>query len=108
VRIHYVASVPGGAVVHDSHDAHMPSEIIVGSTKVICGVERALANMRPGEQRRVVVPWSLAFGEDGRPPSIPPRTDLTFVIDLYLPAEIINEKRGRPVNPAGGGGGRRR
>jgi hypothetical protein len=107
VRIHYVAALPDGTRVHDSHETHMPSEIILGSTKVMCGVERSLVGMRPGEERRVLVPWSLAFGEEGRPPSVPPRADLLFVIDLYLPADIVNEKRGRPVNPAGGGGRRR-
>ena len=102
VRVHYVASLPGGATLHDTHDANMPSEIIVGSTKTICGFERALVGMRPGEQRRAFVPWSLAFGEEGRPPEVPPRADLVFVIDLYLPADVVIEHGSHPVNPAGG------
>lgn len=110
VRVHYVASLPNGAILHDSHDSHdgysVASEVILGSTKTICGFERALLGMRPGEQRRVVVPWSLAFGENGRPPEIPPRTDLVFVIDLYLPADVVIEHGLPPANP--GGGGRRR
>ena len=103
VRVHYMASLPGGLVIHDSHDGNMPAEIIIGSTKTICGFERALSGMRPGEQRRVLVPWSLAFGESGRPPEVPPRTDLVFVIDLYLPAKTVIEQGSHPVNPAGGG-----
>jgi FKBP-type peptidyl-prolyl cis-trans isomerase len=103
VRVHYIASLPNGAVLHDSHDSGLPSDIILGSTKTICGFERALLGMRPGEQRRVLVPWSLAFGESGRPPEVPPRTDLVFVIDLYLPAETVIEQGSHPVNPAGGG-----
>jgi hypothetical protein len=107
VRVHYVASLEGaGAPLHDSHDGNVPSEIILGSTKTICGFERAVLGMRPGEQRRAVVPWSLAFGEAGRPPEIPPRADLVFVVDMYLPAEVVFERGSRPVNP--GGGGRRR
>jgi FKBP-type peptidyl-prolyl cis-trans isomerase len=105
VRVHYVARTASGKTIHDSHDANVPSEIILGSTKVLCGFERALLGMRAGEQRRAYVPWSLAFGERGRPPEIEPRTDLVFVIDLYLPAEVVFENRSRPVNP---GGGRRR
>lgn len=100
VRVHYVASVPGGKVVHDSDS--VPSEIVLGSTKAMCGFERALLGMRPGEQRRVVVPWQLALGDVGRPPDIPPRADLTFVIDLYLPAGVVNSLRGPPVNPMAG------
>ena len=107
VRVHYIASLPDGSVIHDSHD-EMPAEIIVGSTKTICGFERALIGMRPGEQRRVVIPSSLAFGESGRSPQIPPHTDLVFVIDLYLPADVVNENGMPPANPMRGAGGRRR
>jgi len=103
VRVHYVASLPGGAIVHDSHEGNMPAEIIIGSTKTICGFERALVGMHPGEQRRVTIPSSLAFGEDGRPPEIPPRTDLVFVVDLYLPADVVSQHGMPPASPMGGG-----
>jgi hypothetical protein len=105
VRVRYVASLPDGKVVHDSEN--MPSEIILGSSKILCGLERALAGMRPGEERRVVVPWQLAFGEEGHAPEVPPRTDVTFVLDLYLPADVSSAQGSHPVNPAGGGGRRR-
>jgi len=104
VRVHYVASSPDGTVLHDSHEGNLPSDIILGSTKTICGFERALLGMRPGEQRRAFVPSSLAFGEAGRPPGVPPRTDLVFVIDLYLPADAVIDQGSHPANPAGGGG----
>ena len=103
VRVHYVASLADGTVLHDSHEGNVPSEIIYGSTKTICGFERALDGMSPGEQRRVRVPWSLAFGENGRPPEVPARADSVFVIDLYLPADVVMENGSRPVNPMGGG-----
>jgi peptidylprolyl isomerase len=97
VRAHYIASTPDGQVLHEADD--MPSEVIIGSTKTICGFERALAGMRPGEQRRVEVPWQLAFGEAGRPPEIAPRADLVFIIDLYLPADLVVNPGGPPPNP---------
>jgi hypothetical protein len=103
VRVHYVASLPDGTVVHDSHDYGLPSEIIVGSTKTFCGFERALLGMKAGEQRRVVVPWSLAFGEGGRPPQIPPRTDLVLLIDLYMPADATTQPGAPPARPPMGG-----
>jgi hypothetical protein len=103
VRVHYVASSPDGTVLHDSHEGNLPSDIILGSTKTICGFERALLGMRPGEQRRAFVPSSLAFGEAGRPPGVPPRTDVVFVIDLYLPADAVIDQGSHPANPAGGG-----
>jgi hypothetical protein len=107
VRVHYIASLPNGTVLHDTHDENVPSEIIYESTRTICGFERGLVGMRPGEQRRVVVPRSLAFGEDGRPPQIPPRAELVFVIDLYLPADIVNEHGSPTVNPKPSRGSRR-
>jgi hypothetical protein len=100
VRVHYTASLADGTALHDTEN--MPSELVLGSTKTICGFERAVVGMRAGEQRRVVVPWQLAFGEAGRPPEIPPRSDLTFVIDLYLPADVVRSFGAPPVNPMGG------
>jgi peptidylprolyl isomerase len=99
VRVHYVAALPSGAALHDTRDQGLPSEIIIGSTKTICGFEKALIGMSPGGQRRVYVPWHLAFGESGRAPDVPPRTDLVFVIDLYLPAETGFQPGAPPAAP---------
>jgi peptidylprolyl isomerase len=100
VRVHYQAALPNGTPLHDTRDQGVPSEIILGSTKTICGFEKALVGMRPGGQRRVFVPWQLGFGESGRAPDIQPRTDLVFVIDLYLPADTGFQPGAPPVNPA--------
>jgi FKBP-type peptidyl-prolyl cis-trans isomerase len=105
VRVHYVARLPDGTVVHDTRqDSAVPLEVIIGSTKVICGFERALLGMRAGGQRRVTVPWRLAFGEAGKPPAVPPKTDVLFVIDLYLPAAPSLEDGMPPRGPARGRG----
>jgi FKBP-type peptidyl-prolyl cis-trans isomerase len=103
VRVHYIAKLPDGTVVHDTLHNGAPIEIIIGSTKMICGFDRAVLGMRAGEQRRVFVPWRLAFGEDGRPPDVPPRTDLVFVIDLFVPAYREVDRGSAPVNPAARG-----
>jgi peptidylprolyl isomerase len=105
VRVHYVARLPNGTVLHDTRHEGAPIEIIIGSTKIVCGFEKALLGMHAGEQRRVSVPWRLAFGESGRAPDVPPRTDLTFVIDLFLPAVSALENGSPPPNPVRGGGG---
>jgi len=105
VRVHYVARLADGTTVHDTEPDTPPIEIIIGSTKVICGFEKALLGMHAGAQRRVFVPSRLAFGDAGKPPTVPPGSDLSFVIDLYVPAEPTNEQRSAPVKPAGGGRG---
>jgi FKBP-type peptidyl-prolyl cis-trans isomerase len=86
VRIHYVASLPNGKVVHDTHDDNMPSEIILGSTKMACGFARAVAGMQPGEERRVTVPAGLLRAPSDTLALRPKDTDLVLVIDMYLPA----------------------
>jgi hypothetical protein len=108
VRVHYIAQLPGGSAIHDTREGGAPIELVIGSTKIICGFERALLGMHAGERRRVTVPWRLAFGEEGRAPDVGPRTDLVFVIDLFLPAEPSDEHGNGPVRPPasrGGGGG---
>jgi FKBP-type peptidyl-prolyl cis-trans isomerase len=92
--------------LHDTQSG-APHEIIVGSTRAFCGFERALVGMLPGEQRRVFVPWTLAFGEAGRPPIVPPRSDLVLVIDLFTPGGAESSSGAGPARPAGGGGRRR-
>jgi FKBP-type peptidyl-prolyl cis-trans isomerase len=106
VRVHYVARA-NDQIVHDTREGGPPLQIIIGSTHTICGFEKALIGMRAGEQRRAFVPWRLAFGESGRAPDIQPRTDLVFVIDLFLSAEVAHDRGGSPPKPAMGGGRRR-
>jgi hypothetical protein len=104
VRVHYAVSLPSGDLLHDSRASGPPLEVIVGSTKTICGLEKGILGMQPGGQRRVRVPWKLAFGENGRGPDIGPRTDLVLVIDLYSPGETPGVRGGGPpINPVGPG-----
>jgi len=108
VRVHYTARRADGATAHDTREGGSPPiEIVIGSTHVICGFERALLGMHAGERRRVLVPWQLAFGETGKLPDVPPRTDLVFQIDLYLPALVTTEPGSTPVRPTTRGGGGR-
>jgi hypothetical protein len=102
VRVHYTASLPDGRTIRDSRDDGPPIEVIIGSTKTVCGFDRALAGMRAGGQRRARVPWALAFGENGHAPDVPPRTDVLFTIDLFLPADAESQQGRPPANPAGG------
>ena len=94
VRVHYVAQLPDGTKVHDTSAEGPPIELIVGSSNVICGFERGIVGMHAGEQRRVTVPWRLAFGEEGKPPAVPPKTDIVFLINLFTPADPVLEQHG--------------
>jgi peptidylprolyl isomerase len=102
VRVHYVAATLDGRTLHDTHDGGPPIQLVLGSGNTICGFDRALVGMHAGAKRRVVVPWQLAFGEAGRAPDVPPKTDLVFVVDLYLPAEATLDHSGSPSRMPGG------
>ena len=102
VRVHYLATTREGAKLHDTHDGGPPLEIVIGSTKTICGFEKGLIGMKPGGQRRVRVPWRLGFGEAGRA-DVPAKTDLVFVVDLFLPADPVLQNGSGPPRPVAPG-----
>ncbi len=111
VRVHYAARLADGSTLHDTRGGGPPIEIIIGSTRTICGFERALVGMRPGGQRRAFIPANLAFGDNGKGSEVQPKTDLVFTIDLFLPADVVQSHGSPPVNPVRpgpGGGGRTR
>ncbi len=54
----------------------------LGTGRVMQGWEKGLLGMRVGGTRRLSVPYRMAYGAGGLPPSIPPATDLIFDIEL--------------------------
>jgi len=58
-----------------------PFEFLLGAGEVIQGWEQGLEGMCIGEQRRLVIPASMAYGHSGNygsDPPIPPDADLVF------------------------------
>lgn len=49
---------------------------------VIAGFSEGLLGMKVGGKRRVEIPWDMAYGAQGRPPVIPPKSDLVFELEL--------------------------
>jgi peptidylprolyl isomerase len=49
---------------------------------VIQGWQQGMVGMTPGGRRLLVIPGSLAYGPEGRPPVIGPDETLVFVVDL--------------------------
>eukprot|EP00958_Prasinococcus_capsulatus_P017432 scaffold1970_cov396-Prasinococcus_capsulatus_cf.AAC.11 len=68
VVVAFTAKVEGGEQIFSTNDSGRPIAFIYGSRTVgaLCpGALQALAQMRQGGKRRVVVPPELAFGEYG-------------------------------------------
>jgi FKBP-type peptidyl-prolyl cis-trans isomerase len=38
--------------------------------------------MQVGQRVLVRIPWDEAYGASGKPPTIPPRADLVFLVEL--------------------------
>ena len=82
--VHYTVWLPNGSKVDSSHDHDPPEplEMVLGSTALIDGWVEGVTGMRMGERRKLVLPYHLAYGTEGRPPAIPAYSPLVFEVEL--------------------------
>ncbi|MBC7772925.1 MAG: FKBP-type peptidyl-prolyl cis-trans isomerase [Pyrinomonadaceae bacterium] len=97
---------PGGAVVAnykgtfksdgrelDSSEKH-GGPMAFSLNRVIRGWTEGLPGMKIGGKRKLTIPYAFAYGDAGRPPRIPGKSDLVFEIELVNVLEIVDEKVG--------------
>jgi FKBP-type peptidyl-prolyl cis-trans isomerase len=84
VVVHYVGRLLNGVQFDSSLDRKQPMRIRVttGQGGVIKGWVEALQLMNPKAKFKVWLPASLAYGDQGSSPSIPPGATLEFEIEL--------------------------
>jgi len=68
---------------------------------VIEGWQKGVPGMKIGGIRRLTVPAKMGYGERGAGASIPPNSDLVFIIQLTDALQIIDEKEGTGEEAAG-------
>jgi FKBP-type peptidyl-prolyl cis-trans isomerase FkpA len=102
VKVHYRGSFTSG-VVFDSESEGASVELVLAGT-IPCWGE-ALQRMKIGETARLVCPPALAYGDQGRPPTLPGHATLIFEIELVgaepaigasAPASTVPEDLRRP------------
>jgi peptidylprolyl isomerase len=104
IYAHYTGWLRDGTKFDSSRDpapdgtARTPFAFPQGSRRVIAGWEAGFEGMRVGGQRRLFIPYQLAYGEEGRPPVIPPRAELIFDVELMAVADTL--PRLDPAAPA--------
>jgi len=82
VITHYAGRLLDGTEFDSSYRKGVPFVFRVGTGAVIKGWDEAFQHMKKGEKRTLIIPYWLAYGEKGRPPSIPPRATLIFEVEL--------------------------
>ena len=81
--VHYTGWLASdGSKFDSSLDRNEPFTFQQGVRGVIPGWDYGLTGMHIGGKRRLFIPYQLAYGERGRPPVIPPKSDLIFDIEL--------------------------
>lgn len=83
VTVHYVGvGMESGKEFDASWDRNEPFSFTLGAGEVIAGWDQGIVGMKVGGQRQLIIPSELAYGEEGRPPTIGQNEPLVFVVDL--------------------------
>ncbi|OGH06750.1 MAG: peptidylprolyl isomerase [Candidatus Levybacteria bacterium RBG_13_35_9] len=82
ISIHYTGMFTNGQKFDSSLDRNQPFETQIGVGRVIKGWDEGVIGMKAGGKRRLTIPPSLAYGEQGVPGSIPPNSTLIFELEL--------------------------
>jgi len=80
-KVHYTGRLTNGTEF-DSSLKREPFDFVVGAGEVIKGWDQGVVGMKVGGKRKLTIPYDLAYGLGGRPPTIPPKATLIFDIEL--------------------------
>jgi peptidylprolyl isomerase len=101
--VHYTGYLPDGTKFDSSVDRGEPISFPYGKHRVIQGWDTGFEGMHVGGKRRLYIPYQLGYGEAGRPPIIPAKSELIFDVEFIAqgdeaPKPTVPEIR-RPNTP---------
>ena len=82
VSVHYTGYFENGDIFDSSVQRGQPLSFELGKGMVIKGWEEGISLMKTGDKLRLLIPWQLAYGEQGYPGVIPAKANLIFDVEL--------------------------
>jgi peptidyl-prolyl cis-trans isomerase A (cyclophilin A) len=82
VVAHYTGTFWDGKKFDSSLDRGQPFEFGLGNGQVIQGWDEGFGLYKVGSKGKLIIPYYLAYGEQGYPGAIPPKSDLIFEVEM--------------------------
>lgn len=102
VYVHYTGWLTNGTKFDSSRDTmpngqpRTPIGFPLGFRRVIAGWDLGFDSLRVGGTRRLLIPYPLAYGDAGRPPVIPPKSELVFDLEVMAVADTLPSAENLP------------
>ncbi|HMQ45917.1 MAG TPA: FKBP-type peptidyl-prolyl cis-trans isomerase [Saprospiraceae bacterium] len=81
-NVHYYGVLMDGTMFDNSFERGQPISFPLGQGRVIKGWDEGLSYLKRGEKATFFIPYNLAYGEQGSPPTIPAKSDLVFYVEV--------------------------
>jgi peptidylprolyl isomerase len=99
LTVHYTGYLVDGTKFDSSVDRGEPITFPYGQHRVIEGWDTGFEGMRIGGKRRLFIPYQLAYGEAGKPPVIPARSELVFDVEVIGQSDTQPAPKVPPASP---------
>jgi len=82
LTVHYTGTFADGTKFDSSLDGGQPFQFPLGEGRVIAGWDDGFASLNVGSQAKLLIPYTLGYGEQGQPGAIPPKATLIFDVQF--------------------------